>query len=193
MKFLFDLLPFILFFVAAKTWNIFVATAVAMAASAAQIAYMYLSGRKILTMQWVSLGLIGVFGGLTLVLNNPIFIMWRSSIVNWLLAAVLLVSMLGMRKYLLKMLMGAQIQMPEFAWRAMTWGMIGLFTVMGVLNILVAKNFSESTWVNYKTFGSPVITFLFFLLMVYLLSRHMTLIGEDEEGGQGGPDGQAKP
>ena len=175
MKMLFDVLPFVLFFVTAKVWNLIVATAVAMAVSALQIAYIHFSGRKVETMQWVSLALIGIFGTMTLVMNDPIFIMWRSSIVNWLLAAVLLGSLLVLKKSLLKSLMGSKITMPDFAWRAMTWGMIALFTVMGVLNIVVAKNFSESFWLNYKTFGSPAITFVFFMLMMMALSRYMTL------------------
>lgn len=181
MKFLFDVLPFILFFVTAKVWNLIVATAVAMVVSALQIAYIHFSGRKVETMQWVSLGLIAVFGTLTLVMNDPIFIMWRSSIVNWLLAGILLVSLLVLKKSLLKTLLGSKILMPDFAWRAMTWGMIALFTVMGLLNILIAKNFSESFWLNYKTFGSPAITFVFFMLMMLAFSRYMTLPGESEQ------------
>lgn len=181
MKFLFDVLPFVLFFVAYRMWDIYVATGVAIAASALQIAVTFFSGRKVETMQWVSMALIAVFGGMTLVLQNPVFLMWRSSIVNWLLAAVLLVSFVVLRKNPLKSLMGAQIQMTDFAWRAMTWCMVALFTVMGILNIVVAKNFSESTWVNYKTFGSPLITFGFFILMMLALSRHITVPGQESE------------
>ncbi|THT99683.1 septation protein A [Lampropedia puyangensis] len=180
MKFLFDVLPFALFFVSYRMWDIYVATGVAIAASVLQIIVTYISGRKVETMQWVSMGLIGVFGGMTLVLQNPIFVMWRSSIVNWLLAAVLLVSLVVLRKNPLKALMGAQLQMPDFAWRIMTWSMIALFTFMGVLNIVVAKNFSESMWVNYKTFGSPLITFAFFIVLMLALSKHITVPGQDE-------------
>lgn len=181
MKFLFDVLPFVLFFVAYRMWDIYVATGVAIAASAAQIVLTYVSGRKVETMQWVSMGLIGVFGGMTLVLQNPVFVMWRSSIVNWLLAGVLLVSLVILKKNPLKALMGAQLQMPDFAWRIMTWSMIGLFTLMGVLNIVVAKNFSESMWVNYKTFGSPLITFAFLIVLMLSLSRYITVPSQEQK------------
>lgn len=175
MKFLFDFFPFILFYIAYVKWGIYAATATAIGASAVQIVVTLLAGRKVQASQWVSMVLIGVFGGLTLFLQNPIFVMWRSSIVNWLLAGVLLGSLVVLRKNPLKALLGAQMQMPDFAWRRLAWSMVGLFTVMGVLNIVIAKNFSEAAWVNYKTFGSPVITFLFFMGVILLLSRHMTL------------------
>lgn len=173
MKFLFDVLPFVLFYVSYVQWGIYVATAVAIGASALQIVATMAMGHKVQTMQWVSMGLIAVFGGLALVLQNPIFIMWRSSVVNWLLAAILLGSMLVFKKNVLKALMGSQVRMPDFAWRSFTWGMAAMFICMGIANIVIAKNFSEAFWVNYKTFGSPVITFvvMFFLFMVH--SRHI--------------------
>lgn len=169
MKFLFDFLPFVLFYATYVKWGIYAATAVAIAASALQIIVSLALGHQVQRMQWVSMGLIAVFGGLALILQNPIFIMWRSSVVNWLLAAILLGSMLILKKNLLKTLLGSQIKMPDAAWRSFVWGMATLFTIMGVANIVIAKNFSESFWVNYKTFGSPVITFIAILALILFI------------------------
>lgn len=194
MKFFFDVLPFVLFYVSYVKWGIYVATAVAIGVSALQIVLTLLSGRKVEPMQWVGMGLIGVFGGMTLVLQNPIFVMWRSSIVNWLLAAVLLVSLHVLGRNPLKLLLGGQMRMPERAWRQLVWGLSGLFTTMGVVNIVVAKNFSEAAWVNYKTFGSPVISFVAIALLFMLLGRHIEIVGAPgSQASPATPPGDAPP
>ncbi|SHF62491.1 intracellular septation protein [Lampropedia hyalina DSM 16112] len=184
MKFLFDVLPFILFFVAYRIWGIYAATAVAMAATAIQILASRLSGRKVEKMQWISLGLIGFFGGLTLVLRDNIFVMWKSTIVNWLMGGALLVAMQFMKKNPLKSLLGGQIQMPDRIWRGMTWSWIGFFLVMGLVNILVAYSVSEADWVNFKTFGGPVITLVFVVVQMLFISRHVSTkeVPEQEKG-----------
>ena len=80
MKFLFDLFPVILFFAAFKFFGIFVATGVAIAATFAQIAWVWFRRRKIDGMLWASLAIITVFGGLTLVLHDETFIKWKPTI-----------------------------------------------------------------------------------------------------------------
>jgi intracellular septation protein len=86
MKFLFDLFPVILFFIAFKLQGIYVATAVAIAASFAQIGWLWLRGRKIDAMLWVSLAIIVVFGSATLLLHDETFIKWKPTVLYWLFA-----------------------------------------------------------------------------------------------------------
>lgn len=174
MKFLFDVLPFILFFVAYRLWGIYAATVVAMAATALQILVAKLSGKRVEKMQWISLGLIGFFGGMTLFLQNPVFVMWKSTIVNWLMGGALLVAMQVMRKNPLKALLGTQLQMPDRIWRGMTWSWIVFFFIMGVINIVVAYTMSEANWVNFKTFGGPVIIVVFVVLQMLAISKHVS-------------------
>ena len=95
-KWLFDLLPVILFFVAFRLADIYVATAVAIATSAAQIGWLLIRRRPIDTMQWVGLVIIVVFGGMTLLLHDESFIKWKPTILYWCFAAALSVaSLLG--------------------------------------------------------------------------------------------------
>src|SRR3990172_8426051 len=89
MKFLFDLFPVILFFIAFKFAGIFVATAVAIVASLAQVGYLKARGRKVHTMMWISLAIIAVFGGATLALQDETFIKWKPTVLYWLFGAVL--------------------------------------------------------------------------------------------------------
>ena len=84
MKFLFDLFPVALFFVAIQIWDIFVATAVAIAASFAQVGWLALRKKRIEPMLWASLAIIVVFGGLTLYLRDKTFILWKPTVLYWL-------------------------------------------------------------------------------------------------------------
>ncbi len=88
-KWLFDLLPVILFFVAFRLADIYVATAVAIATSAAQIGWLLIRRRPIDTMQWVGLVIIVVFGGMTLLLHDESFIKWKPTILYWCFTAAL--------------------------------------------------------------------------------------------------------
>ena len=109
MKFLFDLFPVILFFVAFKVQGIYAATAVAIAASFAQIGWLWLRRRKIDAMLWVSLAIIVVFGSATLLLHDETFIKWKPTVLYWMFALVLSVSAVFFRKNLIRTMMGEQI------------------------------------------------------------------------------------
>jgi intracellular septation protein len=80
MKFLFELFPVALFFVAILVWDIFVATAVAIAATFVQVGWLALRKKKIPPMLWASLAIIVVFGGLTLYLRDKTFILWKPTV-----------------------------------------------------------------------------------------------------------------
>lgn len=183
MKFLFDLFPIILFFVAYKFSGIFAATAVAIAATVAQIGWVWFRHRKVDTMLWVSFGIVTVFGGATLLFQNPTFIKWKPTVLYWLMGGALLGGQLFFRKNLLKSLMGAQMDLPESAWRTMNWSWTGFFAVMGVLNLWVAYNFDTDTWVTFKLFGGMGLMFVFVLAQALYLSRYMKDT-EDTKGPQ---------
>ena len=173
MKFLFDLFPVILFFIAFKFFGIYVATAVAIAGTFAQIGWVLLRGRKVDNMLWVSLGIIVIFGGATLILKDPTFIKWKPTVLYWLFAAVLLVSDFGFRRNLIKSMMGKQITLPEPVWRRLSLNSVAFFSGMGVLNLYVAYNFSENDWVNFKLFGGMGLMFAFILLQGLMLAKYV--------------------
>lgn len=178
MKFFFDLFPIILFFVAYKAYGIYTATAVAIAATFAQIGWMWLRHRRVDTMLWVSLALITVFGGATLVLHDPLFIKWKPTVLYWLFAVVLVTADWFFGKNLIAAMMQAQIKLPATVWRRLNLSWAGFFAAMGGLNLFVAYRFSESTWVNFKLFGFLGIMFLFVLAQGVMLARYV----EESEG-----------
>jgi len=173
MKFLFDLFPVILFFIAFKLQGIFAATAVAIAASFAQIGWLWLRGRKIDMMLWVSLAIIVVFGSATLLLHDETFIKWKPTVLYWLFASVLGGSALILRKNLIRSMLGEQIQLPDPAWSKLNFSWVGFFACMGVLNLYVAFNFPTDTWVNFKLFGGMGLMLVFVIAQGLFLAKYM--------------------
>lgn len=195
-KFLFDFFPIILFFAAykiagsypqtttelaagvgysasAKQLPILFATAIAILASFLQIGWLALRRHTIDKMLWVSLGIIVVFGGLTLALHDETFIKWKPTVLYWIFALVLLAAQLMMGKNLIRAMMEKQVSLPEPAWRNLLWSWIGFFALMGVLNLLVAFRFSEEAWVNFKLFGVLGLMLVFVFAQSLMLAKYV--------------------
>lgn len=173
MKFLFDLFPVVLFFVAFKLFDIYVATAVAIAGTFLQIGWLKWRRRKVDTMMWVTLVIIVVFGGATLALHDETFIKWKPTVLYWLFAAVLGAAELAFRKNLIRATLGEQVRLPDAVWTRLNWSWAGFFVFMGAANLYVAFNFSTDTWVSFKLFGGMGLMLLFVLLQAAFLARHM--------------------
>jgi len=186
MKFLFDFFPLVLFFIAFELYDVYVATAVAIAATFAQIGWLKLRRRKVDTMLWVSLVIIVVFGGLTLALHDETFIKWKPTVLYWLFAAILAASELGFRRNLIRAMLDKQVRMPDFAWRRLNWSWVGFFAFMGAANLWVAFSFPLATWVKVKVFGGMGMLLLFVLLQAVYLSRY---IEEPSTGSRQAPGG----
>ena len=173
MKFLFDLFPVILFFIAFKIYGIFVATAVAIAGTFLQIGWVWFRHRKVDTMLWVSLVIVTFFGGATLLLQDETFIKWKPTVLYWLFAGILAGGALFMKKNLMKSLLSEQMQLPDVAWTRMNWSWVGFFTFMGFANLAVAYSFSTDAWVNFKLFGGIGLMLAFVLVQGMLLSKYL--------------------
>lgn len=173
MKLLFDLFPVILFFITYKFLGIYAATAVAMAATVAQIVYCKIKHGTVDNMLIISGVLIVVFGGATLFLKDPKFIQWKPTILYWLFSVGLLVSQYFFNKNPMKALMEKQVSLPETIWTKLNVAWAALFLVLGFLNLYVAFNYPEDTWVNFKLFGITGIMFVFIIAQTVLLSKHL--------------------
>ena len=178
MKFLFDLLPVALFFVAFKLFNIYVATAVAIGTTALQVAGLKLRRKPVHPMLWASLAIIVVFGGATLFLKDETFIKWKPTVLYWLFAAVLAGADLLFRRNPIRAVLGEQMQLPERVWRRLNWSWAAFFAFMGAANLYVAYHFSTDLWVNFKLFGSTA------LMFVFIVAQSLVLAKYGEEGKQ---------
>ena len=173
MKLLFDMFPVVLFFVAFKVYDIYVATAVAIGATFVQIGWMWFRHRKVDNMLWVSLGVITIFGGATLLLRDDTFIKWKPTVLYWLFGAVLAIAALTFRKNLIRSMMEKQVTLPKEVWTRLLASWIGFFAFMGVLNLYVAYNYSLDAWVNFKLFGGLGLMLVFVLLQALMLGKHV--------------------
>jgi intracellular septation protein len=173
MKFLFDLFPVILFFAAFKLAGIYVATAAAIGATFLQIGLLALLRKKIDTMLWVSLGIIVVFGGATLVLRDETFIKWKPTVLYWLFAAALAGAALLFRRNLIRSMLGEQVRLPDPVWARLNWSWVVFFALMGGANLFVAFSFTTDQWVNFKLFGATGLMLLFVIGQALFLARHV--------------------
>jgi intracellular septation protein len=171
MKLLFDLLPVILFFLAFKFGDIYLATGIAILASIAQIGWLKLARKPVEAMQWASLVIIIVFGGLTLLLRDETFIKWKPTVLYASLAVGLAVSRWAFGRNLIERLMGSQITLPPPIWDRLNLAWIVFFAAMGALNIWVAYTFSTDIWVNFKLFGTMGLTIGFVIAQALYMSR----------------------
>ena len=208
MKLLLDFLPILLFFgtykyaEAHKDWAaafatehfgfmvsggmvgekeapVLLSTLVVIAATALQVAWLKTRGKKIDTMLWVSLGLIVVLGGATVWFHNETFIKWKPSVLYWVMALALWASANLFGKDILRKMIGDQLKLPDPIWKRLTLLWCAFFAVMGVINILVAYNFSTDSWVNYKLFGGTGLMIVFMIGQGLYVSRHV--IEEDAD------------
>jgi len=173
MKFLFDVFPVVLFFVAFKLTDIYIATGVAIAATVLQVAWLKLTGKRVEPMLWASLGIIVVFGGATLFLQDETFIKWKPTVLYWLFGAVLGASAFLFRRNLIRAMLGKQMELPEPVWARLNVSWIVFFLTMGVLNLYVAYNFGTDFWVNFKLFGGIGLMVLFVVAQSFFLARYV--------------------
>jgi intracellular septation protein len=173
MKLLFDFLPILLFFIAYKLADIYVATGVLIVVTLAQVGWIWLRQRRVEKIPLFTAALVLVLGGATLLLHDPVFVKWKPTVVNWLFAVAFLGSRFIGRKTLLERMMGGQLELPSPVWVKLTLAWAIFFLVMGLANLYVAYTFDENTWVNFKLFGMLGLTLVFVLAQALYMSRHL--------------------
>jgi intracellular septation protein len=173
MKILFDIFPVLLFFVVFKLLGVYTATAAAIAATIAQVAWVKWRHGKVDTTLWVSLGIIIVFGGATLITHNENFIKLKPTALYWFFALAILFSRAFLNKNLMRLLLHEKIALPENIWQYLNYAWSIFFSVLGCINLYVAFNFSMDIWVDFKLFGTSGMMLVFILLQAAMLSKYI--------------------
>jgi intracellular septation protein len=173
MKFLFDFFPVFLFFVAYYAYNIYVATAVTMVASFVQVALFWFKFRRFEKLHLITLVLVTLLGGLTLILQNEMFIKWKPTVVNWLFGVVFLGSHYVGKRPVVQRMMDHAIALPDAVWWRLNMGWVLFFFAMGAVNLYVVYHFDTDTWVNFKLFGMMGLTLVFIFLQAFYITRHV--------------------
>ena len=180
LKLAFEMGPLGVFFVANARADLFAATAAFMVASIVSLGALWFLTRRLAIMPLVTAGIVLVFGGLTLWLQDETFIKMKPTIVNGLFAATLGLGLL-LRKPLLQVVLEGAFDLTDVGWRRISLAWTLFFAFMAVLNEVLWRNLTTDAWVTFKTFGSPAITFVFAIGLTPLLTRHARE-GTSEEG-----------
>jgi len=181
MKMLFDFLPVLLFFIVYKTYDIYAATAVLIAASAVQTVGHRLVKGSFEKTHVITFVLVALFGGLTLFLQDELFIKWKPTVINWLFALVFIGSHFIGQKTIIERMMGANITLPPIVWAKLNIAWALFFIFLGALNIYVAFEFDTDTWVNFKMFGLMGLTFAFIVAQSLYLVPYLKEAKESDD------------
>lgn len=175
MKLLFDLFPVLLFFIAfkASAGDVYIATGVAIAAGILQLAIQWLRVRRVESMHLITLALLVIFGGATLLLRDEMFIKWKPTVVNWLFAAVFLGSHFIGKRLLMQRVLGKSVELPQAVWWRLNLAWATFFVTMGLINLWVVYNFTTETWVNFKLFGILGLTVVFAVAQSFYIMRYI--------------------
>ena len=171
LKLAFDLGPLALFFFANSRYGIFVATGTFMVAVLAALAASYVLTRHLPIMPVVTAIIVLVFGGLTLILHNDLFIKIKPTIIYVLFGAVLIGGLLFGKSFL-GVVFDSLFHLTEEGWRKLTLRWALFFFVLAVLNEVVWRSTSTDVWVNFKVFGVVPLTLVFGALQYPLLKRY---------------------
>ena len=171
LKLVLELGPLILFFVANARWGIFTATGVFMVAVLLALAASYHLLHRVPIMTVVSAVVVVVFGGLTLVLQNDLFIKIKPTI-SYLLFFTLLLGGLALGKPLLALVFDSVFDLTAEGWRKLTWRWALFFLALAVLNEIVWRTQTTDVWLSFKVFGVLPLTFVFGALQYPLMTRH---------------------
>ncbi len=173
MKLLFDFFPILLFFIAFKFFGIYTATAVTMAASILQVSIYWYKHRRFESLHLITLVIVILLGGTTLLLHNDLFIKWKPTVIYWVFALCFLASQFIGKAPLVQRLLSAQLSLPDSAWQRLNLSWVVFFSLMGSINIYVLYHFSTNAWVNFKLFGTLGLTLIFLIAQAIYMSRFM--------------------
>jgi intracellular septation protein len=173
MKFLFDLFPVVLFFIAYKTYDIYVATAVLIIACFVQTVGHWAIHRRFEKSHLITLVLVSLFGGATLLLQDEMFIKWKPSVINWLFGVAFIGSQFIGKQPFIQRMLSSQLELPQAIWRNLNSAWALFFITLGFINLYVVYNYDTDTWVDFKLFGLMGLTLGFMLLQGLYLARYI--------------------
>ena len=173
MKLLFDFFPLLLMFATFKMFGIYVATAVAIVATMAQVIYLKVRGKKVEPMMWIGLGIIVVAGGATIIFKNEMFIKIKPTVLFVVMAIAIAVAQFGFGKNPISVIFNHQIQAPPLVWKKLALAWIVFLMLVAVLNLYFAYYQSTDTWFLFKTFGDMGLFLVFIVAQIIWLYPYM--------------------
>lgn len=173
MKTLLELLPLLLFFVAYQQTDLYVATAVLMVATSVVMGILYMMDRKLTQMQLILLASVMIFGSITLILQNELFIKWKLTVIDVALALMFWYQTYVRKNNIVKTFMGHVLELPDAVWQRLCLAWIGFFLLTALGNAVAAVFFSTGAWVTFKVWGTTVLMLLFIVAQGFYIAPYM--------------------
>lgn len=186
MRKLIEFIPIFLFFITFKTkethfvfkgydltlGGILSATLVLIISSLIVNILFFLKDRKLEKRQWFTLSASLLLGGLTLFFRNEIFLQWKAPIINFTFAFVFILNHWTGRKLFAKSMMESSLSLPDNIWRNLNLIWIVFFLFCGLTNAFIVL-YLPAIWVDFKVFGSLVMSLVFLIVQVIYLRPHL--------------------
>lgn len=173
MKALLDFIPLVLFFYFAKTQNIFVGTQVLLGSMVAVYAFHFVTQKwRLEKSQWITLLATVGFCGLTLALHDDVWLRWKSTVINWVFALVMVAGNHVGDKPIPERVLGQVFEMSRAQWQKLAWVWALYFVLFGALHLAFAF-WWPSVWLDFKVWGSMAITLVFMVLNVVALKPYL--------------------
>ncbi len=173
MKQLLEFFPILLFFIAYKAYDIYIATAVVIGATIIQVIIAWFKYRKVETMQWITLGLVIVFGGATIILHDEQYLKWKFSIIEWLFGVAFLSSHFIGEKTFIERMMASNLSLPATIWTRLNFSWATFFISVGFINVYVMYNYNTDDWVTFKTFIAPALMVVFMVVQMSFIYKYI--------------------
>jgi intracellular septation protein len=173
MQLLFDFFPIIVFYLFYKLQGFFAATVAIIVAMAVQISIQWLTKRTVSKMLLISGGLVALLGGISLWLQDPVYLQWKVTIASWLFGAAFLASHFIGKKTLVERVLEHAVQLERPVWLQLNLIWVGNFLFLGAANLYVMHNYDMDTWVNFKLYGVLGISFLTALGQALIIAKHL--------------------
>ncbi|TEW54398.1 septation protein A [Psychromonas sp. RZ22] len=173
MKQFFEFIPLIIFFIVYKMIDIYVATGSLIVTTGLLLAYNYLKHGKAEKMHIITFLMVLIFGTLTLVLHDDVFIKWKVTVIYALFSIALIVSQYAFHKPFIKQMLGKEISLPDNVWNRLNLAWAIFFMFLGLLNIYVAFSLTQDIWVDFKVFGLLGATLVFTVLSGLYIYKYL--------------------
>lgn len=173
MRQLLDFIPLIVFFIVYKKVDIFYASGALMVATALSILAIYLIYKKIEKSSLITLVIVIIFGGLTLIFHSDLFIKWKVTVIYAIFSLALLVSQYFSQKPLIQRMLGKEIHLANEIWCKLNLSWAIFFAICALVNIYVAFWLPQDVWVNFKVFGLTAVTLIFTILSMVYIYKHL--------------------
>ncbi|WP_028862210.1 septation protein A [Psychromonas aquimarina] len=181
MKQFFEFIPLIIFFAVYKMVDIYAATASLMLTTGLMLAFNYFKNGRLEKMHIVTFVMVMLFGTLTLVLHDDVFIKWKVTVVYALFSLALLVTQFIFKKPAVKQMLGKELSLPDNIWNNLNLAWAVFFALLGVVNVYIAFSLSMEVWVNFKVFGLLGVTLAFTVLSGVYIYKYLPVPESEKE------------